>query len=41
MQAVLLAKIDNADAKVTRYESASCGDCEGVKGVMNKKQDHF
>ena len=33
MQAVQFAKIDNADAKVTGYESANCGDCEGVKGV--------
>ena len=36
MQAVQFAKIDNADAKVTGYESANCGDCEGVKGVKKR-----
>ncbi|WP_301874991.1 hypothetical protein [Bacteroides caecimuris] len=36
MQAVQLAKIDNADAKVTGSESANCGDCEGVKGVKKR-----
>ncbi|TGY31639.1 hypothetical protein [Bacteroides caecimuris] len=33
MQAVSFAKPDNTDAKVTGYESANCGNCEGVKGV--------
>ena len=36
MQAVQIAKIDKADAKVTGYESANCGDCEGVKGVKKR-----
>ena len=38
MQAVQFAKIDNADAKVTGYESANCGDCEGVKDVKEESQ---
>ncbi|WP_302028205.1 hypothetical protein [Bacteroides caecimuris] len=36
MQAFQLAKIDNADAKVTGCKNANCRDCEGCEGREEK-----